>query len=119
MMTSMPPISRPAFFMALIAAGDGAMGMKPGSTRDMPKPRISTSMPGSVATARARSRVVTMAPALPSAGWVWPPKVMVPPSFTSLSRARPSAVVGKMPSSTPSTPVCLRNFESDSGASTM
>ena len=70
-------------------------------------------------TSRAMSRVVTIMPALPSAGWVCAPKVTVPPGLTGLSLARPSALVGKMPSSLDRTPVCLRKPESVMTASTM
>ena len=38
-------------------------------------------------------------PALPSAGWVCPAKVMVPPSLTGFSRAIFSASLAKTPSS--------------------
>ncbi len=37
----------------------------------------------------------TISPALPSAGWVWDPKVTVPSGITGRSLARPSAVVGE------------------------
>ncbi len=41
-------------------------------------------MPGSPVNSDARSFAVTTMPALPSAGWVWPPKVTVPPSLHRL-----------------------------------
>jgi hypothetical protein len=49
-------------------------------------------------TSRAISRVVTIAPALPSAGWVWAPKVMVPPgapasAWPALGGGREDALV--------------------------
>ena len=73
--------------------------MWPFSTRAWPKPSSSTSIALSVASSRASSRVVTIAPALPSAGCVWVPKVTVPSGLTGFSLASPSAVVANMPSS--------------------
>ena len=46
----------------------------------------------------AFSSVVTTIPALPSAGWVWAPKVTTQPSLV-FSRAIPSSVQGVIPSS--------------------
>ena len=47
-------------------------------------------------------------PALPSAGCVCEPNVIVPSGSIGRSFARPSAVVGKMPSSPSSVPMTLR-----------
>jgi hypothetical protein len=43
--------------------------------RAKPKETSWTSTPGLVLSSRALSRVVTEMPQLPSAGWVWAPKV--------------------------------------------
>jgi hypothetical protein len=47
---------------------------------------------------------------LPSAGWVWPPKVTVPPSMTGFSLARPSGVEWLMPSSPSIVPTVFLRF---------
>ncbi len=75
--------------------------------------RIETA--GSRAHSRARSRVVTTIPALPSAGWVWVPKVIVPPAMTGRSPSSPARVVGWIPSSASTTPVTFRPRRSSTG----
>ena len=50
------------------------------------------------------SGVATTMAALPSAGWVWPPKVTVPSGMTGRSLPKPSAVDITTPSSPCSAP---------------
>ena len=74
-----------------------------------------TVTPESRESAAARSRLATSMPQLPSAGWVWLPKVTVPSGSTGLSFSRPCGVVGKMPSSVVNVPTTLRPEESGTG----
>jgi len=89
----------PARSSATFAAGTTAIGMCAFSTRASPNEMTCVTGPPSFDNCAARSLVVTIMPALPSAGYVCVPNVTVPSGITGRSRARPSFVVGKMPSS--------------------
>ena len=88
------PISSPAAASARRAAGTGASGMWPRSTRACPNATTRISIDGSRVSPATRSGVVSTIAALPSAGWVWPPCVTLPPGSVGFNPARPSAVVG-------------------------
>ncbi len=89
----------PALSRAICAAGETAAAMKPFLARAKPKETSWISMLGLALSSRAWPRVVTESPQLPSAGWVWVPNVWTPSGRTGRRPARPSRVLGMIPSS--------------------
>jgi MFS family permease len=81
--------------------GTGASGMWLRATRANPEARISTTPPPEIS--RARSTVVTSAPAAPSAGWVWVAPVWTPPGEAAGSDPMRSRSTGRIPLSSSTT----------------